>query len=172
MISWVTSSQLGRRGMFIGCTGYPDCKYTRSVNETKEDIEIIKDRKCPKCESDLLIREGKYGKFIGCTGYPDCKFIESLFKPEDSKVTCPKCSKGTIVSRQSRKGKLFFSCATYPKCDYAIWNRPVSESCPDCSWPILTVKETKRSGKQIVCPQKECKYIRDYDLSEEEEVDE
>ena len=162
-------SQLGRRGMFIGCTGYPDCRYTRSVNETKEDLEVVKDRKCPKCESELVMREGKYGKFIGCSSYPECKFIESLFKPENTQVACPKCCKGTIVSRQSRKGKAFFSCSTYPKCDYAIWNKPIKEPCPDCSWPILTIKETKRSGKQIVCAQKECQYIRDYDLSEEVE---
>ena len=156
--------QLGRRGQFIGCTGYPECKYTRSLNESKEEQEIVKDRKCPKCGSDLLIREGKYGKFIGCSSYPDCDFIESLFKPEDTGVVCPKCCKGTIVSRKSRKGKLFYSCSRYPDCTYAIWNKPISEPCPKCHWPILTIKETKRSGKQIVCPQDDCKYVRDYDL--------
>ena len=160
---------LGRRGQFIGCTGYPDCKYTRSLNDTKEELEVIKDRKCPKDGGDLIIREGKYGKFIGCANYPDCKHIESLFKPEDTKVSCPECTTGTILSRQSRKGKIFYSCSNYPKCTYAIWNRPIAEQCPQCKWPILTIKETKRSGKQIVCPQDDCKYTRPYDLDDVEE---
>jgi DNA topoisomerase-1 len=158
------ASQLGKRGQFVGCTGYPDCSYTRSLSETKEDLEVVKDRKCPTCSSDLVVREGKYGKFIGCSAYPNCKFIESLFKPDDTNVPCPKCCKGSIVSRRSRKGKVFYSCANYPKCKYAIWDMPINTPCPKCHWPILTVKETKRSGKQLVCPQEECKYVRDYDL--------
>ena len=63
--------RLGRRGRFIGCDNYPECDYTRNVNEDADAEPETVDRKCPQCESDLIIRHGKYGKFIGCSGYPD-----------------------------------------------------------------------------------------------------
>lgn len=156
------SLQLGKRGRFIGCTAYPECSYTRSLQHSPEDDALVKDRKCPTCEGQLVVKHGPYGKFIGCGNYPDCRFIESLFKPEDTQVPCPKCQQGRIVSRRSRKGKIFYSCARYPDCDYALWNMPLNEKCEKCAWPILTIKETKRSGKQVVCPQKDCSFKRDY----------
>ncbi|VAW96178.1 DNA topoisomerase I [hydrothermal vent metagenome] len=153
--------RLGRRGRFIGCNNYPECSYTRNVNgdDDSEDQAAIEGRKCPECESDLLIRHGKYGKFIGCSGYPDCKFIEPLEKPEDMGVKCPECKKGNILKRKSRRGKIFFSCEHYPTCKYAVWNEPIDKSCPDCSWPMLTKKVTKRRGTEYVCPQDDCKFV-------------
>ena len=106
-----------------------------------------------------MVKHGPYGKFIGCSNYPNCKFIEPLVKPRDTEVACPKCSKGTILERKSRRGKIFFSCDKYPDCDYALWNEPLAEPCPKCEWPLLTIKVTKRSGKQKVCPQQECDFI-------------
>lgn len=154
--------RLGRRGRFIGCTGYPDCDYTRNVdgekNAPEEPPEIIEDRNCPKCDSQLQVRHGRFGKFIGCTGYPKCKFIEPLEKPEETEVTCPECKKGVMTKRRSRYGTYFYSCNKYPDCKYAIKNPPVTESCPTCQWPILTIKTTKRRGTEKVCPQKECDY--------------
>ncbi len=153
------SIRLGKRGSFIGCTAYPDCDYTRSLEgNDDEDKELIGDRKCPDCASNLVVRHGRYGKFIGCSNYPDCKHIESLNKPTDTGVQCPKCKKGSILERKSRRGKTFFSCDKYPTCEYAIWNKPLAEACPTCHWPILTVKTTKRSGTQKVCPQQNCSY--------------
>lgn len=157
------SIRLGRRGRFIGCSGYPECDYTRNLNETAEQKEeappeIVEGRTCPKCDSPLIIRQGRYGKFIGCSAYPKCKFIEPLEKPADTGVTCPECKKGSLVQRKSRYGKLFYSCNTYPDCKYAVWNPPVNEPCPQCGWPILTLKTTKRRGTEKVCPQKECGY--------------
>lgn len=161
------SIRLGRRGRFIGCTGYPECSYTRSMpnaDGSEDDKgssatpEIVEGRKCPQCQSDLIIREGKYGKFIGCSSYPNCKFIEPIDKPLDTEVTCPECKQATLVSRKSRYGKLFYSCKRYPDCKYAVWDLPLNEACPQCSWPILTKKTTKRRGAEKVCPQKECGY--------------
>jgi len=157
------SIRLGRTGRFVGCTAFPDCSYTRSIDGEQEALqETIKDRSCPKCKSDLLVRHGKYGKFIGCSNYPDCKHIEPLEKPKNTEVCCPKCKAGNILERKSRRGKVFFSCEHYPKCEYAIWNLPVNESCPDCNWPILSVKTTKKNGTQKVCPQPNCKYAVDF----------
>ena len=152
--------RLGRRGRFIGCSAYPDCDYTRNIGEEQEEEkpEIVEDRSCPSCGSSLIIRKGKYGKFIGCSSYPDCTYIEPLEKPASTGVQCPKCKQGDMVSRRSRRGKTFYSCSRYPDCDYAVWNEPVNQPCPDCGWPILTLKETKRKGKELVCPEKECGY--------------
>jgi len=155
------SIRLGRNGRFIGCTHYPECDYTRDLNADKaaaEPKEVIEGRVCPDCGSALEVKNGRYGKFIGCSGYPKCKHIESLERPEDTGVTCPKCTKGTLQKKKSRRGKVFFSCSTYPKCDYAVWNDPIAEPCPRCGWPVLTIKTTKRNGTEKVCPQKDCTF--------------
>jgi DNA topoisomerase-1 len=155
------SIRLGRNGRFIGCTNYPECDYTRDLNPDKAEAdapELIEGRACPLCGSALEIKRGRYGKFIGCSAYPTCKHIEPLEKPEDTGVTCPKCNKGTLQKKKSRKGKIFYSCSTYPKCDYAVWDEPIAEPCPKCGWAVLTIKTTKTKGSAKVCPQKECGY--------------
>ncbi len=160
------SIRLGRHGRFVGCTNYPECDYTRDLNENgkqSETPETVEGRKCPECQSELVIKRGKYGKFIGCSNYPKCRFIEPLEKPVDTGVTCPSCHKGSLVKRKSRRGKVFFSCNTYPDCSYAIWNEPLAEPCPRCGWPIVSVKTTKRKGTEKVCPQKDCSFAEPYD---------
>jgi DNA topoisomerase-1 len=162
--------RLGRRGRFIGCTAYPECDYTRDVNESKEEAEqpeVVEGRQCPKCGSDLIVRRGRYGKFIGCSSYPKCKYIEPLEKPKDTEVPCPECRQGTMLLRKSRYGKIFYSCSRYPDCSYAVWNEPLDQPCPQCGWPMLTIKTTKRRGTQKVCPQKDCNYAEDYEGAEE-----
>jgi len=157
--------RLGKRGRFVGCSGYPECDYTRNANETEAERaaapgpEILEGRTCPKCDSPLVIKSGPYGKFIGCSNYPKCRFIEPLEKPKDTGVVCPECKKGSLIERKSRYGKLFYSCNTYPDCKYAVWNPPINEPCPKCGWPLLTLKITKRRGTEKVCPQKECGYV-------------
>ena len=167
------SIRLGRNGRFIGCTNYPECDYTRNLNDdgsSNEPEQVGRD--CPKCGKPLIFKQGRYGKFIGCSGYPDCKHIEPLEKPTDTGVTCPKCNEGTIMKRKSRRGKIFYSCSGYPKCDYAIWNEPVAEPCPSCAWPILTIKTTKRRGTEKVCPQQDCSFAEPYEVPETAEESE
>jgi DNA topoisomerase-1 len=163
------AKRLGRNGVFIGCTNYPECDYTRNLNDDgsagAEPEKVGRD--CPECGSELVFKQGRYGKFIGCSGYPKCRYIEPLEKPKDTGVTCPKCNKGTLMQRKSRRGKVFFSCSTYPKCDYAVWNEPIAENCPKCGWPVLTIKTTKRSGTQKVCPQQECSFAEPYEVPAE-----
>ncbi|MDD2661491.1 MAG: type I DNA topoisomerase [Methylococcales bacterium] len=160
------SIRLGRNGRFIGCTNYPECSYTRNLNDdisASDEPEVVEGRTCPQCDSPLVFKTGRYGKFIGCSAYPKCRYIEPLEKPMDTGVHCPQCKNGTILKRKSRNGKIFYSCSGYPKCDYALWNTPINESCPECNWPILTIKETKRRGVEKVCPQKECSYATPYE---------
>ncbi len=151
--------RLGKRGRFIGCSGFPDCDYTKDVeggSDKPAEPEIVEGRECPQCQSALQIKTSRFGRFIGCTGYPSCKFIEPLEKPADTGVSCAKCLTGKMLKRKSRRGKIFYSCGEYPKCDYALWNEPVDKQCPKCAWPLLTFKETKRSGRQLLCPKEGC----------------
>ncbi|MBS0357778.1 MAG: type I DNA topoisomerase [Proteobacteria bacterium] len=165
------SVRLGKRGRFIGCTGYPECDYTRNLNDSadavEEKVQIIEGRVCPLCESPLQVKSGRYGKFIGCTNYPKCRHMEPLEKPKDMGVECPECHQAHFLQRKSRYGKIFYSCARYPDCKYAVWNEPIAEPCPQCKWPILTIKITKRHGKQKACPVKECGFVESMEEPEE-----
>lgn len=155
--------RLGKRGRFIGCTAYPTCDYTRNLGENAQEeskqAETVEGRSCPKCGGDLVVKSGRYGKFIGCNNYPNCRYLEPLEKPKDTGVTCPQCGEGSLMERRSRYGKIFYACNRYPKCKYAINNPPVAETCPECHWPILMVRTTKRRGTEKVCPQKGCKHV-------------
>lgn len=163
------TKRLGKRGLFIGCSGFPDCDYTRGIEDSAQDVVTVEGRECPDCHAHLVIKYGKYGKFIGCSGYPDCKHMEPMEKPADTGVICPECHQGDMLKRKSRYGKYFYSCATYPKCKYAVWNEPLTEPCPKCGWEILTIKTTKRRGTEKVCPQKECGFAEPYEIENAEE---
>jgi DNA topoisomerase I len=165
------SIRLGRHSRFIGCTGYPECSYTRSLDDDKSatpDAEVLDGRVCPQCNSALQLKVGRYGKFIGCSNYPNCKYLEPLQKPADTGVECPDCHQGKILKRRSRAGKIFYSCARYPDCKYALWNEPVNQACPKCAWPLLTIKVTKKRGTELVCPHTPCDFSQPYEKIEAE----
>ncbi len=145
----------GRHGRFLACTKYPECKNTRPLEGEGQAPaeEEPTDEKCPKCGSDMVIKSGRFGKFIACTKYPDCKTTKAI----PTGVKCPDDG-GDLVERRTRKGKSFWSCANYPKCKYAIWNKPVPEPCPQCKAPFLVVKYKKDSGEYNACLDKECGY--------------
>jgi len=149
--------RLGKNGSFIGCTGFPECSYTKNINqEDTPPPEILSDRVCPKCGKPLQIKVGRYGKFIGCSNYPTCKHMEPLEKPVDTNVQCPECKQNNLFKRKSRRGTYFYSCGNYPKCKYIIGYSPIAEPCPKCHWPIMMLKTTKKYGKEKVCTRKEC----------------
>jgi DNA topoisomerase-1 len=159
------SIRLGRHGRFVGCTAYPQCDYTRNLDEDKAaEPEVVQGRACPECGGDLHVKRGRYGRFIGCSNYPRCKYIEPLEKPADTGVRCPQCRSGTLLKRRSRRGKVFYSCSAYPACNYALWNEPVEKTCPKCGWPIMTLRSTKRRGTELVCPQKECGHTEPFQV--------
>jgi DNA topoisomerase-1 len=155
----------GRFGMFLACTGYPECKTTRKIIATKQGVSAAKpdqvlDEKCPNCGRNLVIKQGRFGEFTACTGYPECRYV----KLKSTGIACPKDG-GDVVERKSRRGKVFYGCANYPKCDFTLWNKPVMEPCPKCHRPFLTEKITKRHGRQLICSNEECDYVRSEELT-------
>ena len=166
--------KLGRRGKFIACSGFPDCRHTAALKDDSKEPEepVFSDEKCEKCSAQMLVKDGRYGKFLACSAYPECKNIQPLEKPKSTGVTCPECNEGDIQEKKSRYGKIFFSCNRYPKCKYALWNEPIEQPCPECSHPLTTRKVTKRFGTQRVCPIKECGFKEQLPDAEVEAEDE
>ena len=98
---------------------------------------------CPECGSPLVKRRGRYGEFVACSNYPTCKYIKKEAKTVVEIMPCPKCD-GMIVEKKTKRGKIFYGCNHYPKCDYASWDKPVKK-CPQCG-EIMVEKK-----KEIVC---------------------
>jgi DNA topoisomerase-1 len=153
----------GRFGQFLACAGYPECKTTRKLLATKGGLKAAKpdqilDEKCPRCGSNLVIKQGRFGEFTACTNYPECKYV----KLKSTGVTCPKDG-GDVVERKSKRGKAFYGCANYPDCDFTLWKRPTPEPCPQCAAPYLVERITKKLGRQLVC--EKCEYARSEELA-------
>ncbi|MGV8025074.1 MAG: type I DNA topoisomerase [Anaerolineaceae bacterium] len=117
-------------------------------------------KQCPLCGHDLIIRWGRYGKFISCSNFPECKYTEAYL--EKIGVICPKDG-GEIVLRKTRKGRVFYGCEHYPKCDFTSWKRPVSTPCPACKG-LLTIK----NSKELVCADCESTFSTDIIENQEE----
>ncbi len=140
----------GRNGKFVGCTGYPECTFTKPL----EEEDITTDEICEICGAPMQKKVGKFGRFLACSNYPKCKFT----KPFSLGITCPEkeCG-GEIVERKTRKGKIFYGCSHYPKCTFALWNKPVSQLCLKCGYPLLEIRHSKTQGIFKRCPN--CKNI-------------
>ncbi len=152
--------KLGRRGKFIACSGFPECRHTAPLSDESKAPEepVFSEEKCDKCGEPMLIKDGRYGKFLACSGYPGCKNIQPLEKPKSTGIGCPACGEGDIQEKKSRRGKIFYSCNRYPKCKYALWDKPLATPCPKCSHPLIVEKTTKKSGTVRYCPTEECNY--------------
>src|ERR1039457_3586136 len=137
----------GRFGQFMACTGYPDCKTTRRLDQGKRVPDIPLDETCPLCKRNLILRHGRYGEFTSCSGYPDCKYVKQNFIG----MKCPQCGTGELAEKKARRGNFFYGCSNYPKCRFTSAYKPVAEPCPECSSPYLLEKNLK-SGSFLVCP--------------------
>ncbi|MFZ0704780.1 MAG: type I DNA topoisomerase [Candidatus Korobacteraceae bacterium] len=137
----------GRFGQFMACTGYPDCKTTRRLDQAKKIPDIPLDEKCPQCGRGLLLRHGRFGEFVSCSGYPECKWVKQNFIG----VKCPQCADGELVEKKARRGNIFYGCSNYPKCEFTSAYKPVAEKCPDCGSPYL-LEKTLKDGVYLVCP--------------------
>jgi DNA topoisomerase-1 len=113
------------------------------------------DEICPTCGRPMVIKHGRFGKFISCSGYPECKTTKPIVK--ETGAACPRCA-GAIVERRSKKGRVFYGCANYPKCDFISWDAVVPERCPACGSHVLA----KRRGGNVLL---QCAADRTHDVS-------
>ena len=95
---------------------------------------------CPNCGSALVVRKGKFGEFVACSNYPECKYIKKEEKVKTVICKCPKCD-GDIVEKKTRRGKIFYGCDKYPKCDVALWDKPTGDTCPECGSLLVEKKD-------------------------------
>ncbi len=154
----------GRFGPFLGCSGYPECKTIRKLSPAEaasaRPAPQPTDEVCEKCGSPMVLREGRYGRFLSCSTYPTCKHL----KPISIGVTCPQCG-SSLSERRTKRGRVFYGCTAYPKCAFAIWDRPVPEPCPQCGAAFLVEKKLKGGGVSIRCAAKDCTYVRETDAA-------
>jgi DNA topoisomerase-1 len=124
--------RFGRNGWFLGCAGYPECKYTQALPGEEAETPDLPGvgEPCPECGKGTLAgKRGRFGPFVGCDRYPECKYIKKDAQPANERFgTCPKCGQGTVVTKRARRGRRpFWGCDRYPDCDYASWTRPQPE---------------------------------------------
>jgi DNA topoisomerase-1 len=137
----------GRRGKFLACTRFPECRGTKSLEgEEPQEQPQMTEEPCPECGANMLIRSGRFGKFLACSRYPECKGRKPLVKSLN--VKCPKDG-GDVVERRTKRGRTFYGCANYPKCDFTTWSRPFESPCPNCGGLIVADKDNM--AKCTVC---------------------
>jgi len=123
------------------------------VLQESKPIEILEE-KCPDCGKNLRKIETKKGSFVGCSGYPDCKYV----KVTKASFKCLLCKTGDVIQKAWKRGK-FWGCSNYPNCKFVVFADIAETPCPQCHWPFLSVKKTKK-GTIISCANKECGYSR------------
>ncbi len=127
--------------------------FEKDLQDKHEKIEKVKlperktSEKCKKCGKPMVIKTGRFGEFLACSGFPECKNTKPLIK--EVGVKCPQCG-GEIIERNTKKGRKFYGCSSYPKCQFALWNMPAKEPCPKCN-SLMEIK-----GKVIMCTK--CSY--------------
>ena len=119
-----------------------DEAYTKMEKESPEETGEV----CPLCGKPLVYRHGKFGRFTACSGYPECKYIPKTTKEVEKICECPKCG-GDIIVKKTKRGKNFYGCNNYPKCTYALWDKPTGEVCPKCGGLLVTKKD------EVICPE-------------------
>ena len=138
-------------------------RFTPLVEIANEKMEKVAPKEvgedCPECSHPLVIRRGRYGEFVACSNYPACKHIkkdatEGVTEDTGTGVECPKCHAGEIVLKRSKRGRIFYGCNQYPKCDQAFWDKPIDKICPQCA-SLLTLKGR---DEVVTCSSKECGY--------------
>ena len=103
---------------------------------------------CELCGHPLIIKWGRYGKFIACSNYPACRNTRSFYVSLG--VKCPECG-GEMAERRTRKGRIFYGCLNYPKCEFTTWDRPLPTPCPECGG--LLTEGRKGVAKCVSCGQ-------------------
>lgn len=141
--------KMGRYGKYLACPNYPNCKNIKPYS-LAEGPEEVSDVKCDACGTLMVYRTGPYGRYLKC---PSCGANKAIVI--DTGIVCPKCHEGHMVQRRSHRGRIFYGCSRYPKCDMALWNEPINQFCETCG-AIMTQK-TYKTGKEVIsCSNPDC----------------
>lgn len=148
--------KVGRYGSFLACSRYPECKSTQSLDEGDETLK----EDCEVCGSAMVVKSGRFGKFLACSRYPECKNT----KPITLGIPCPRddCD-GELSQRRTKKGgRVFYGCSKYPKCDFAIWEKPIEAKCPSCEFGYASQKRSRgKSENRLICLRCESEFQMD-----------
>ncbi len=145
--------RLGRNGMFVGCSAFPECRYTRDLEaESNGEESNAVGEPCPDCDSGLVYKQGRFGRFIGCETYPDCRYTRQITEPTG--VQCPDCADAQLVIKKTRRGRTFYGCERYPGCEYSTWQDPRQQSKE--SAPAKSASKSAKKNANVVvvgeCP--------------------
>lgn len=141
--------KMGRYGKYLACPNYPNCKNIKPYS-LAEGPEEVSDVKCDACGALMVYRTGPYGRYLKC---PSCGANKAIVI--DTGIVCPKCHEGHMVQRRSHRGRIFYGCSRYPKCDMALWNEPINQFCETCG--AIMTKKTYKTGKEVIsCSNPDC----------------
>lgn len=141
--------KMSRYGKYLACPNFPECKNTKPYGkgDGKEEVSGIP---CDECGEKMVYRQGPYGRYLKC---PGCGANKAIVV--DTGIVCPKCHEGHLVRRRSRRGRYFYGCNQYPRCDMALWDEPIDQFCDTCG-AIMVKKTYKNKGEKILCSNPEC----------------
>ena len=133
--------------------------FAKSLEDAEKNMEgkrvkvedIPTDEICEKCGRPMVIKSGRYGKFVACSGFPECRNAHPVVK--DTGGICPECG-GHMLVRKSAKGRIYYGCSNYPKCNFMTWDEPVPEKCPQCGQTLF-----KKKG-QLYCAKEGCGFTK------------
>lgn len=141
--------KMGRYRKYLACPNYPNCKNIKPYS-LAEGPEEVSDVKCDACGTLMVYRTGPYGRYLKC---PSCGANKAIVI--DTGIVCPKCHEGHMVQRRSHRGRIFYGCSRYPKCDMALWNEPINQFCETCG--AIMTKKTYKTGKEVIsCSNPDC----------------
>lgn len=141
--------KMGRYGKYLACPNYPNCKNIKPYS-LAEGPEEVSDVKCDACGTLMVYRTGPYGRYLKC---PSCGANKAIVI--DTGIVCPKCHEGHMVQRRSHRGRIFYGCSRYPKCDMALWNEQINQFCETCG--AIMTKKTYKTGKEVIsCSNPDC----------------
>ena len=135
---------------------------TENIHNMKDFFNEETDFVCEKCGRKMIKRLGRYGYFIACSGFPECKNARGI-----SFGVCPKC-KGDITLKRSKRGREFYGCSNYPKCDFVSWDKPIQTPCPKCNG-LMVERQIKNKGLFKVCIKEDCGYSEEISEDSKEE---
>lgn len=141
--------KMSRYGKYLACPNFPECKNTKPYGKG-DGKEEVSDIPCDECGEKMVYRQGPYGRYLKC---PGCGANKAIVV--DTGIVCPKCHEGHLVRRRSRRGRYFYGCNQYPRCDMALWDEPVDQFCNTCG-AIMVKKTYKNKGEKILCSNPEC----------------